>query len=265
MKNKIYIVGIGPGKESMMTQEALSALDQADVIVGYTVYVKLLGERFAGKEMKTTPMRQETKRCRLCFEEAEKGKKVALVCSGDAGVYGMAAPLLELAQEYPPVEIEVVGGVTAAISGAAVLGAPLGHDFAVISLSDLLTDWQVIERRLEAAALGDFCVALYNPASRKRTGHLRRACEIFLRHKAPDTVCGWVRNIGRPGQEQKILTLRQLAEEKLDMFCTVFIGNRDTKVVQGRMVTPRGYGEKAPGRNRQPPDEIWKNRREEKG
>lgn len=133
--------------------------------------------------MFTTPMTEEIKRCRRALEKASCGETVAMVCSGDAGVYGMAAPLLELAQEYPPVEIEVVGGVTAAISGAAVLGAPLGHDFAVISLSDLLTDWQVIERRLEAAALGDFCVALYNPASRKRTGHLRRACEIFLRHK----------------------------------------------------------------------------------
>ena len=242
---KIFIIGLGPGNPDGMTLAGRTALKQAQLICGYGIYVEQAAAVCPDTPVFTTPMTEEIKRCRRALEKASCGETVAMVCSGDAGVYGMAAPLLELAQEYPPVEIEVVGGVTAAISGAAVLGAPLGHDFAVISLSDLLTDWQVIERRLEAAALGDFCVAVYNPASRKRTGHLRRACEIFLRHKAPDTVCGWVRNIRRPGQEQKILTLRQLAEEKLDMFCTVFIGNRDTKVVQGRMVTPRGYGEKS--------------------
>ncbi|MDD3192985.1 MAG: precorrin-3B C(17)-methyltransferase [Oscillospiraceae bacterium] len=241
---KLLIVGLGPGNPQGMTLAARSALEEAQLICGYGVYVEQAAAVCPDTPVFTTPMTQEIERCRKALEEAAAGVTVAMVCSGDAGVYGMAAPVLELAQEYPPVEIEVVGGVTAAACGAAVLGAPLGHDFAVISLSDLLTSWQTIERRLAAVAQADFCIALYNPASRKRTDHLRRACEILLRQKDPNTVCGWVRNIGRPGQEQKILTLAQLQEESLDMFCTVFIGNRDTKIVRERMVTPRGYREK---------------------
>ena len=168
MSNRIYIIGMGPGREEMMTGEAIAALEQVDVIVGYTVYVKLLGERFAGKKLLTTPMRQETERCELCFREAEAGKRVALICSGDAGVYGMAGLILEIGREYPGVSVEIVPGVTAASSGAAVLGAPLMHDFAVISLSDLLTPWETIEKRLRAAAMGDLCVCIYNPSSKKR-------------------------------------------------------------------------------------------------
>ena len=155
MSNRIYIVGIGPGREEMMTGEAIAALEQADVIVGYTVYVKLLGERFAGKKLLTTPMRQETERCELCFREAEAGKRVALICSGDAGIYGLASLMYELGEEHPKTELIVIPGITAASSGAAVLGAPLNHDFCVISLSDLLTPWEKIEKRLRAAAMGD--------------------------------------------------------------------------------------------------------------
>ena len=164
-----------------------------------------------------------------------------MVCSGDAGVYGMASPVLELAGEYPEVDVEVVAGVTAALSGGAVLVAPLGHDFCVISLSDLLTPWEVIEKRLESAAEGDFAVCLYNPSSKKRRDHLRRACEILLRTRSGDTVCGWVRNIGREGQEYKLLTLEQLQNAEVDMFTTVFIGSSRTRALNGRMVTPRGY------------------------
>lgn len=180
MKHKIYVVGMGPGSEEMMTAEASAVLEQADVIIGYTVYLELLGERFRGKELLSTPMRQETERCILAFEEARKGKKTALICSGDAGIYGMASLMYEVGKKYPDTEIEVIAGITAASSGGAVLGAPLNHDFCVISLSDLLTPWEVIEKRLRAAAHGDFAIALYNPSSHRRKDYLQKACDILL-------------------------------------------------------------------------------------
>lgn len=242
--NKIYVVGLGPGHEEYLSGQAQAALEQAQVLCGYTVYVDLIRHRFPDKEVYTTPMRQETERCRWALETASKGTTVALVCSGDAGVYGMAGLVLQLGVDYPDTEIEIVPGITAALSGAAVLGAPLGHDFCVISLSDLLTPWDVIEKRLECAALGDFALCIYNPASRKRADYLRRACEILLRHKSPDTLCGWVRNIGRTGQESKVMTLAELQEELVDMFTTVFVGSSTTAVWAGRLVTPRGYEEK---------------------
>lgn len=235
------MVGIGPGGAEFMTTQARAAMGRADVLCGYTVYLDLVKGLYPDKETYTTPMRGELDRCRRALERASQGKTVALLCSGDAGVYGMASPLLELASEFPEVEIEVVPGVTAALSGAALLGAPLGHDFCVISLSDLLTPWEVIEKRLICAAEGDFAICLYNPASKKRANYLRQACDVLLRTKAPETVCGWVRNIGRTGQECKILTLVQLREERVDMFTTVFIGSSTTRTISGRMVTPRGY------------------------
>lgn len=241
---KVYVVGLGPGEERYLTGEAKAALDTAEVLCGYTVYVDLIAPQYPGKEVYTTPMTRELDRCRWALETASGGRTVALVCSGDAGVYGMASPLLELAADYPAVEVEVVAGVTAALSGGAVLGAPLGHDFCVISLSDLLTPWEVIERRLACAAEGDFAICLYNPSSKKRKDYLRRACEILLRVRSGDTVCGWVRNIGREGQECRLLTLEQLREEEVDMFTTVFIGSSRSRCAGGRLVTPRGYGEK---------------------
>ncbi len=242
--SELYVVGLGPGGKEFLTNQAMTALEKADVLCGYTVYVDLVSPLFPGKETYTTPMTREIDRCRWALETAQSGKTVAMVCSGDAGVYGMAAPILELAPDYSGVDIEVVPGVTAALSGGGVLGAPLGHDFCVISLSDLLTSWEVIENRLRCAAMGDFAVALYNPASRKRKDHLRRACDVLLEHKSGDTVCGWVRNIGRDGQEKKVLTLAQLREEELDMFTTVFIGSSTTRRIGGAMVTPRGYDKK---------------------
>ena len=240
--NKIYVVGIGPGKAQFMTAQARQALEEAEVLCGYTVYVELVAPLFPGKETYTTPMTKELDRCRWALQTAASGKTVALVCSGDAGVYGMAAPLLQLAPDYPDVEVEVVAGVTAALSGAAVLGAPLGHDFCVISLSDLLTPWAVIEKRLQCAAQGDFAICLYNPSSRKRADYLQKACDILLAcGKAPETVCGWVRNIGREGQEKQLLTLGELRDARLDMFTTVFIGSAGTRNIQGNMVTARGY------------------------
>ena len=245
MKHEIYIVGMGPGREEDMTQEALTVLDSCEVIVGYTVYLNLLGERFLGKTFLSTPMRQEVERCRMCYEEAKKGKRVALICSGDAGIYGMAGPILELGEKHQEVEIEVIPGITAALSGGAVLGAPLMHDFAVISLSDLLTPWETIENRLDAAAKTDFSICLYNPSSRKRADYLKRACEIFLRYKSSNTVCGIVKNIGRDGETKKVMTLTELKDYEADMFTTVFIGNSRTEksVLGGQnwMVTPRGY------------------------
>lgn len=239
--SKIAVVGIGPGEYEQMTLRAIHALQQCDVIIGYTVYVDLVKEYFPGKEMMTTPMRREMERCSLAFEQAEAGRNVAMICSGDAGVYGMAGLILKLGQQHPAVEIEIIPGVTAALSGAAVLGAPLIHDFCVISLSDLLTPWDLIVRRLEHASIADFSICLYNPSSHRRSDYLRKACDIMLQHKSPETVCGLVRSIGREGEEWRVLTLKQLRDTEVDMFTTVFIGNTQTKECGGRMVTPRGY------------------------
>lgn len=238
--NKLYVVGIGPGEADQMTIRAMRTLEQCDVIAGYGVYVDLVRPLLPDKEYLVTPMRKEADRCRMAIDCAMTGRSVALISSGDAGVYGMAGLLCEMAQGLE-IEVEVVPGVTAALSGGAVLGAPLTHDFAVISLSDLLTPWEKIEKRLECAAMADLSMAIYNPASHRRSDYLRRACEIVMRHASPETVCGVVRNIGRDGEEMHVMTLRELADYPADMFTTVFIGNAQTKVVDGRMVTPRGY------------------------
>lgn len=243
--NTLFVVGIGPGGPEFLTGEAREALSRAQVLCGYTVYVDLVAPLFPGKETYTSPMTKELGRCRWALETAQSGRDVAFVCSGDAGVYGMAGLLLQLASQFPAVEIRVVAGVTAALSGGAVLGAPLGHDFCVISLSDLLTPWEVIENRLRCAARGDFCLCLYNPSSRKRAGYLQKACDILLEEgRSPQTVCGWVKNIGREGQESRVLSLSDLRGEQLDMFTTVFVGSSATQEVNGRMVTPRGYEQK---------------------
>lgn len=242
MDNRIYVVGIGPGQESMMTAEAMQALEKSDVIIGYTVYLDLLGERFAGKELLSTPMRQEEKRCRMCFEKAREGKRVALICSGDAGIYGLASLMLELGKEYPDCEVAVIPGITAASSGAAVLGAPLNHDFCVISLSDLLTPWERIEKRLIAAAEGDFAMAIYNPSSHKRADYLERACNILMEHGVePERACGYVENIGREGTRAVTCTMKELVHAQVNMFTTVFVGNSQSEIIGGKLVTKRGY------------------------
>ena len=238
---KIRVVGIGPGDYEEMTVRAVNALNACDVIVGYHVYVDLVKAHFPDKEFHTTPMRREVDRCRIALDLAREGRDVAMICSGDAGVYGMAGLIYELRGEDAEPEVEVVGGLTAAISGGARLGAPLTHDFCVVSLSDLLTPWETIEKRLACAAQGDFAVALYNPSSMKRADYLQRACDILLRHAKPETVCGVVRNIGREGEAIKVMPLSELRNYQADMFTTVFIGNSHTKVIGGRMVTPRGY------------------------
>ena len=238
---KCTVVGIGPGKYEGMTVEADTALKEADVIVGYKKYVELVMPHYPQKEFFDNGMRQEADRCREALKMASEGRNVAVVCSGDSCVYGMAGLVYELSEEYENVEVSAIPGVTAALSGSAVLGAALGHDFAVISLSDLLTPWELIEKRLDACSMADMCIALYNPGSHKRTDYLQKACDIMLRHKAPDTVCGTVNNIGRDGQTAKTMTLAELRDTAVDMFTTVFIGNSATKVIDAKMVTPRGY------------------------
>ena len=238
--NKLYVVGIGPGEADQMTKKAMDALRASDVIAGYGVYVDLVKPLFPEKEYLTTAMRREADRCRMAIDAAMGGKTVSMISSGDAGVFGMAGLILELSRDLD-LAVEVIPGVTAALSGGAVLGAPLTHDFAVISLSDLLTPWDKIEKRLDLAGQADLCIALYNPSSHRRADYLQKACDILLRHVSPDTVCGVVRNIGREGESFEVMTLSQLRDYKADMFTTVFIGNSQTMNINGRMVTPRGY------------------------
>ena len=238
---KLTVVGIGPGDYENMTVRADRALARCDTIIGYHVYVDLVRERYPDKEFLTTPMTREAQRCRMALEEAKKGKDVALVCSGDSGIYGMAALVEALRGEETEPEIQVVAGLTAACSGAALLGAPLTHDFAVISLSDRLTPWEKIEKRLECAAQADLSIVLYNPASHGRPDYLRRACEILLGVLPEDRPCAVAQAIGREGENRRFFTLGQLKDAQVDMFCTVFIGNGATRMIGGNMVTPRGY------------------------
>jgi len=241
----IFIVGLGPGGEDEMTPRAVQALERSDVIVGYKTYIDFLVPRFGHKQIVSSAMKQEVERCRQVAEIALSGKIVTLVSGGDAGVYGMAGLMLEVLDTFGEnaknIEVEIIPGITSACSVAAVLGAPLMHDFAVVSLSDLLTPWELIEKRLALAAEADFVLCLYNPASRNRKFLLRRACEILMGVRDGDTPSGWVRNAGRSGQTHKILPLAELKDEELDMFCTVIIGNSMTRILNGRMVTPRGY------------------------
>lgn len=238
----LTIIGIGPGKKEGMTIEAYQALERSECIVGYTVYVEQVRELFPDKQYYTTPMTKEAERCEWAITQAGAGRETAMVCSGDSGVYGMAGLICELADDT--LELEILPGVTAACSGAAVLGAPLTHDFAVISLSDRLTPWDRIKQRLRAAVMGDFVICLYNPASKGRPDHLQKACDILLEEGiAGDRVCGVVHNIGREGQRSQIMTLTKLRDYQADMFTTVYIGNAMTKEYSGRMVTPRGYRE----------------------
>lgn len=236
----LYVVGTGAGDREGMTLAAEQAILRSELIVGYTKYTELLRGIFPEKQYASTGMKQERERVELALKEAVH-KDVSLICSGDPQLYGMAGLAYELSPGYPGVEIQVVPGVTAAFSGGAVLGSPLTHDFAVISLSDLLTPAEKIRRRLECAADCDMVIVLYNPSSKTRADYLKKACDIVLRYRSGETVCGYVRNIGRDGQESRILTLAELRETAVDMFTTVYIGSSETKVIGGKMVTPRGY------------------------
>ncbi len=239
---KIYVVGIGPGSLDHMTPYAKAAIEKSDVVVGYTVYVELVKELTRGKEVLSTPMKKEVDRCKIALDAALENKTVAFVCSGDAGVYGMAGIMIQVAKEHPEVDIEIVPGITAACSGAALLGAPLIHDFSIISLSDLLTPWDLIMKRVKLAAEADMSIVLYNPKSKKRRDYIDKAVDAILKFRSPDTPSGYVKMIGRDGEITKICKLTDLKDnDDIDMFTTVFIGNSTTEIINDKIVTPRGY------------------------
>lgn len=238
----IYVIGIGPGDKRLMTGEALQAIEEADVIVGYVTYIKLIKELIKDKEIVKTGMRREIDRCQEAVDIALTGKNVAVVSSGDAGIYGMAGLVLELAEKSDPeLEVKVVPGITASIGAAAVLGAPIMHDFCHISLSDLMTPWEVIEKRLLHAAMADFVVCFYNPRSKGRANHLANAFQKMMEFKSADTVVGIVKDVGRKEERKIITTMREIDYELVDMTTMVIVGNKETYVQNGKMITPRGY------------------------
>lgn len=236
----IYVVGIGPGGSDEVTPKALAALRTCDVVMGYERYIELVRAMLPGKELLGYSMRQEQERCLDALRSSREGRTVGLVSGGDSGVYGMAGLMLEVAAGSGE-EVRVIGGVTAANACAAVLGAPLMNDYVTVSLSDLMTPWEVIERRLIYACKGDFVICLYNPASNSRPEHFRRACEIMLRYKSPDTPAGYVRNAGREGESYEVKTLGEIVDCNIDMSCTVIVGNSRSFILDGKMITQRGY------------------------
>ena len=248
---KITVVGIGPGSLLDMTPRARQAIEAAEVIAGYNTYIKLIEELLGERKVIGTAMMQEIDRCRMAVAEAADGHDTVVVSSGDAGVYGMAGLVLELVLQQPAESRPEFGGVIAGVSAvnaaASVLGAPLMHDFAVISLSDLLTPWETIEKRIEMAAQGDFVTALYNPKSKKRVENIERVREIMLKHRKADTPVGIVTAASRDGEGKIISDLENFTNEEINMFSLVIIGNSMTYVKDGYMITPRGYGNKEPG------------------
>ncbi|MDP2689702.1 MAG: precorrin-3B C(17)-methyltransferase [Deltaproteobacteria bacterium] len=242
-KGSVAVVGIGPGGLAHLTGKAREAIENADCVVGYTRYVQLIRPLAEGKELFTTGMTHEVERCNKALELARAGRRVAVVSSGDAGIYGMAGLILQLRGEGAGVDIEVVPGVPAFVAASAILGAPLMHDFASISLSDLLTDWLTIEARVEAAAKAGFVMVFYNPKSSKRVEGLGRAVDIVRSHRAPSTPVGIVRNATREGEEVTLTTLGGIDGHygSIDMLTIVIIGNPATFTGAGRMITPRGY------------------------
>ena len=236
---KIYVVGIGPGKKGDMTFRAYDALEKSDVIIGYKTYIDLIKEYFPEKELISSPMKKEVDRCREVVEIAESGKTISLISSGDAGIYGMAGIMLEIVPEN--IETEIIPGVTASNAAAATAGAPLMHDFATISLSDLLTDWDLIKKRVDLASQGDFVISLYNPKSKGRTTQIEDAAEIMLKYKSPETPVAIVRNAGREDEKVTAATLGTMLEHEIDMLTVVIIGNSKTFMKNGKIITPRGY------------------------
>ena len=235
---KLFVVGIGPGGRENMTLRAIEAIKKCDIIVGYKPYIEYLEELVEEKEVFSTGMRGEIQRCEIAIKKVREGKNTAIISTGDAGLYGMAGPILELKEE---IDVEIVPGVTAAFSAASELGSPIMHDYVSISLSDLLTPWEVIEKRLEKAAQGDFVITIYNPKSKGREKHLERAIDILLRYKNPYTHVGIVKNSGRDNTEKWLTTLDNIDYDAIDMLCVIIIGNNKTYVKDGLMITPRGY------------------------
>lgn len=239
--NRLDIIGFGPGNIDGMTIAAYKAIAESDVVVGFSTYVKLIQDIFPDKKYVSNGMGGEVERTREALELAEAGQHVSLICSGDSCVYGMAGLAYELATEYPKVEVTTVAGVTAALSGSALLGAAMGNDMCTISLSDYHTSWDDIKNRLVAAASSDFVIALYNPRSKARPDDLKKACDILLEVAGPKRVCGVAENIDREGESVSVMPLSKLRDYEANMFTTVFIGNSRTKNIDGKMVTPRGY------------------------
>lgn len=244
--SKLYAVGFGPGGYEHMTVKAVEAIKEADVVTGYTTYIEMIREYFPQKEYIATPMKKEIDRCKMAVSLAQEGKTVAMVSSGDSGIYGMAGIMIEVANQMgaDDVEIITVPGVTAASAAASVLGAPLMHDFAVISLSNLMTPLDLIMKRVECAGMGDMIVCLYNPKSKKRTDFVEKAADILMKYRSEDTPVGIVRHAGRKEESSIITTLREVKDAPIDMFCIVIIGNSNTYIKNGKMITPRGYQEK---------------------
>lgn len=235
---KLYVIGIGPGGRDHMTYKAVEAIKKSEVIVGYTPYIEYLGQLVDGKELFSTGMKGEIERCKKAIQLVREGKTTAIVSTGDAGLYGMAGPILELAKD---IEVQIVPGVTAAFSAAAELGAPIMHDYASISLSDLMTPWEVILNRVESAGKADFVVAIYNPKSKGRKDHLSQSIDILLKYRDAKTPVGIVKNSGRAGREMTITTLDSIDYEKVDMLTVLIIGNSNTYIENSKMITPRGY------------------------
>lgn len=244
----LNIVGLGPGAAKLMTYEAMSVIDYCDCVVGYELYLKLIPrEMLKGKRVISSGMRGEVKRCRLAIQSALDGLETAIVCSGDPGVYAMASLTIELLAQFGPPQdlpVRVIPGVPALCAGAALLGAPIGHDFACVSLSDLLTPWETIEKRADAALAADFVLVLYNPRSSERPDNMAKILKIARRHRGGDCPVGVVRNISRNDQSAKIYKLDDFDTAGVDMLCLVIIGNSETRIVGDLMLTPRGYAGK---------------------
>jgi len=242
---KLFVVGLGPGELSHMTFQARDALERSEVVVGYKTYLDLIESIIKGKRVISSGMKKEVDRAKQAISEAQKGAVVSLVSSGDPGIYAMAGLVLEImsVQEIH-LDVEIIPGVAALNGCAALLGAPLMHDFAAISLSDLLTPWDVIENRLRMASEADFVIGLYNPKSKKRVHHIEKACKVIMEHRSPKTPAGIGTSIARPNQSVKITTLDKIPESDIGMQSIVIIGNSKTFVWNGYMITPRGYSEK---------------------
>ena len=241
---KIYVVGIGPGKKADMTFKAYEKMKNSDIIVGYKTYTDLIKEYFPNTEIRSSSMMKEVDRCLEVLDLAKAGKNVALISSGDAGIYGMAGIMYEIINENDDIEVEVIAGVTATNAAAAIVGAPIMHDYVTISLSNLLTDWELIKKRLELAAQGDFIISLYNPKSKGRTTQIAEAQKIMLKYKSKDTPVAIVRNAGRENEEYEITTLENMLDFEINMLTIVLIGNSNTYVKNGKIITPRGYEKK---------------------
>ena len=237
---KLYVIGIGPGGEEHFTKKCVDALKDSEVIVGYKPYLDYVKKYTLDKETFTSGMRGEVERCKKAIEFAKNGKTTSIISTGDAGLYGMAGPIYELAKEID-IEIEVIPGVSSAFSAASELGAPIMHDNVLISLSDLLTPWDLILRRVELASEGDFVISIYNPKSKERLNHLKEAVEIMLKYKDPKTPVGIVKNSGRKDTVKNITTLDSIDYNIVDMKTILIVGNKSTYIEKGVMITPRGY------------------------